>query len=46
MWTKINDKKIFQEKLEVLQRLKGEKESISARYRFMIMDLLDLYKKM
>jgi hypothetical protein len=44
--TKINDKKIFQEKLEVLQRLKGEKERISARYRFMIMDLLDLYKKM
>lgn len=44
--TKINDKKIFEEKLEVLKRLKGEKDRISARYRFMIMDLLDLYKKM
>ena len=44
--TKINDKKVFEEKLEVLKRLKGEKERISARYRFMIMDLLDLYKKM
>ena len=44
--TKINDKKIFQEKLEVLKRLEGEKEKIGTRYRFMIMDLLDLYKKM
>jgi len=45
-FTKINDKKIFEEKLEVLQRLKNETKRISARYRFMIMDLLDLYKKM
>jgi len=45
-FTKINDKKIFEEKLEVLKRLRNEKERISARYRFMIMDLLDLYKKM
>ena len=34
------------EKLEVLKRLEGEKEKIGTRYRFMIMDLLDLYKKM
>jgi hypothetical protein len=44
--TKINDKEIFEEKIQILQKLKGEKERISSRYRFMIMDLLDLYKKM
>ena len=44
--TKINDKKIFTEKLVVLKELQNEKDRISSRYRFMIMDLLDLYKKM
>jgi len=44
--TKINDKKIFDEKYEVLKVLQNEKIRIGTRYRFMIMDLLDLYKNM